>query len=322
MNERFDLYFDGYDVPDKLKETAVSVMRRFSISGLTDGMYICNVIALESGVGDGQGHFTGDTVSNVDLLAQRLQFSYGSHIPAEDLAELKEILSSGKLDNEKAERGIKRYISACINEKKTCDTWRVDYLNDCIKEAEMTLREINQTMTYSPLEDKENLIGKGDNALPLFVNIVCADNVEYQAIMSTPKDVEVAFEQGGGYSNSDEPVWSDFHKTPDAPVYFTHVGYEFLVENISRQGDISAIYPSSKESFLKAYLEEHYGFHRPDLADYPKDERAFLTSLINNGEIKFSSKENKKDAYAHRKEKGKSSHIKKQDEKKKDDVSR
>lgn len=56
----YEKMFEGYDVPSRLKETAISIMRRFTITGECDGMYICNVIAAESGIGDGEGHFTGD----------------------------------------------------------------------------------------------------------------------------------------------------------------------------------------------------------------------------------------------------------------------
>ena len=80
MND-YEKMFEGYDVPSRLKETAISIMRRFTITGECDGMYICNVIAAESGIGDGEGHFTGDEIFNRSEIARRLQFAYGSNIP-------------------------------------------------------------------------------------------------------------------------------------------------------------------------------------------------------------------------------------------------
>lgn len=53
----YEKFFEGCDVPVQLKKTAICIMRRFTILGICDGMYICNVIAFESGFGDGKGAF-------------------------------------------------------------------------------------------------------------------------------------------------------------------------------------------------------------------------------------------------------------------------
>ena len=50
--------FDGYDVPENVKTRAKNIMRRFTINGLCDGMYIANCIGMDNGTGDGKGHFT------------------------------------------------------------------------------------------------------------------------------------------------------------------------------------------------------------------------------------------------------------------------
>ena len=87
-------YFDGYQVPENMKNTAIAVMKRFAIHGLCDGMYICNRIALTAGIGDGCGHFTGDTIEEVVKPAESLHAAYGCNIRKEDLPELKVMLTA------------------------------------------------------------------------------------------------------------------------------------------------------------------------------------------------------------------------------------
>ena len=139
----YEELFRGYVVPKKLKETAIAIMRRFTITGICDGMYICNEIAYENGIGDGMSHFTGDEIVNFDVTAKRLQHCYGSNIFKEDIEELQEILRTGELDREKSITGIKGFISKCRKEKQNCEEWRRDYLNRCIQNAKFTLMQIS-----------------------------------------------------------------------------------------------------------------------------------------------------------------------------------
>lgn len=52
--------FDGHKVPTALKEMVEKILKTWTIRGLCDGMYIANVIANESGTGDGMSHFEAD----------------------------------------------------------------------------------------------------------------------------------------------------------------------------------------------------------------------------------------------------------------------
>ena len=88
--------FDGHEVPAALKEMVEEILKTWAIHGLCDGMYIANVIANESGTGDGMSHFEADAGTNVpepERIAARLQFAYSSTIPKTDLPELVRILS-------------------------------------------------------------------------------------------------------------------------------------------------------------------------------------------------------------------------------------
>lgn len=136
----YEKYFLRHDVPEKIKKVAIAIMQRFTITGICDGMYICNVIASTCGIGDGEGNFTGDEITEYDKVARALQSSYGCNIGKDDVAELAEILQYGRIDKDKGICGLKKYISACISEKQTCDSWRTDYLNKCINEARETLQ--------------------------------------------------------------------------------------------------------------------------------------------------------------------------------------
>ena len=140
---KFDLQFKGYQVPERLKDTAIAIMQRFTIYGICDGMYICNKIAHTCGIGDGNGIFTGDDITEIHRVAEALQSAYGCNICKSDIEELEDIITTGKLNKEKAKRGIKKYISNCRKEMKTCDELRVDNLHQSINEAKDNLRLIS-----------------------------------------------------------------------------------------------------------------------------------------------------------------------------------
>lgn len=89
--------FDGHEVPAALKEMVEEILKTWTIRGLCDGMYIANVIANESGTGDGMSHFDEDAgirIPEPERIAARLQYAYNSIIPKLDLPELIRILSS------------------------------------------------------------------------------------------------------------------------------------------------------------------------------------------------------------------------------------
>lgn len=123
-----DRYFDGYEVPEGLKHTVTAICTRFAISGECDPMYIANVIAVESGFGDGKGHFEQGGIINPTKAAERIQSAYGCNIHRYETKELEKIISTGTIDKVKAMPGLKAFRQRTLQEMKTCDPWRVDYL--------------------------------------------------------------------------------------------------------------------------------------------------------------------------------------------------
>jgi hypothetical protein len=53
----FDEAFKGHFVPYDIKRLSIRLCRSYGIKGICDPMYIANIIALELGIGDGQGNF-------------------------------------------------------------------------------------------------------------------------------------------------------------------------------------------------------------------------------------------------------------------------
>lgn len=59
----FDEAFKGNNPPKNLRRISERICTSYGITGICDPMYICNIIALELGFGDGQSNFTGYIVS-------------------------------------------------------------------------------------------------------------------------------------------------------------------------------------------------------------------------------------------------------------------
>src|SRR5699024_10243322 len=85
--------FEGKNVPDTIRYTAIDVCKKFNIRGLSDPMYISNVVAVETGSGDGRGKFTGEPKGKIDIekVGNRLKEAYGTKIKDDD--ELRDILT-------------------------------------------------------------------------------------------------------------------------------------------------------------------------------------------------------------------------------------
>ena len=137
----YDRYFEGYKVPKDLKEKTILIMKRFSISGICDGMYICNAIANICGIGDGNGHFTNGSILKPRESAEFLQCAYGCNIHKDEIPELIAILKTGILDMQKTSSGIKRYITDCEDKKKSCYEWEKEIYDRFIREARENLNE-------------------------------------------------------------------------------------------------------------------------------------------------------------------------------------
>ena len=128
-------------VPKKIDDDAKAIVKRFSIKGLCDHMYICNTIAYENGMGNGCGEFNDADNEISYKTAEFIQHAYSSLIKPEDMEELFEILSTGTINPEKAKVGIKKQMQGFLNEMKYCDEWRVKYLQTCYDTAQATLLE-------------------------------------------------------------------------------------------------------------------------------------------------------------------------------------
>lgn len=88
--------FLGHDVPIALKNIVSAIIKEWNINGICSAMYIANVIANESGFGDGLSHFyiKGELdIKEPERIANRLQYAYYSTIPRSDIPKLIEILS-------------------------------------------------------------------------------------------------------------------------------------------------------------------------------------------------------------------------------------
>lgn len=144
VNMDYNKVFIGYNVPDAIKQRAINISKRFAIDGICDPMYISNTIAYISGSGDGKGHFTSDVVTNHKDIADMLQGAYGCNIQKSDVTELQRILETGSINKREATNGMNDFIKRLETEKKTCDEWRVGYLDreiDTLKENIAELRK-------------------------------------------------------------------------------------------------------------------------------------------------------------------------------------
>lgn len=78
-------------VPAAIGEFAVWLCNRARIGGSSDVMYLCNIVAFESGRGDGQGNFytvhRESTQADVDRIVSRLIFAYSSCIRSKNVLE-------------------------------------------------------------------------------------------------------------------------------------------------------------------------------------------------------------------------------------------
>ena len=102
--------FDGYDVPENVKTRAKNIMRRFTINGQCDGMYIANCIGMDNGTGDGKGHFTEGEITEVKKIAAFLMHAYGCNIFEEEEDDLLDILRDGSLPDDRMINGLQKSI--------------------------------------------------------------------------------------------------------------------------------------------------------------------------------------------------------------------
>lgn len=137
FNKVLEENFKGYNVPKNIKNTSIVIMKRFVITGVCDGMYIANTIALLSGSGDGKNNFIKDEINNVDNIVKDLYNSYGCNIDNKE--DLKEILN-GTVTKDEIIIGIKNHINLLKEQIKTADYFKKDYLNSCIEAGKDILK--------------------------------------------------------------------------------------------------------------------------------------------------------------------------------------
>lgn len=110
-SEVLESMFDGYDVPESIKARAKLIMKRFTILGLCDGMYIANTIASENGSGDGCGNFDSHAeITKIDPIVKKLMNAYGSNIFASGKDDLTEIVRTGELPKKRMIEGLQKSI--------------------------------------------------------------------------------------------------------------------------------------------------------------------------------------------------------------------
>lgn len=77
-----------YNVPDDIRRAAERVVMAYGIRGLSDPMYIANVIAVELGRGDGHGGFWQSDTTVVDRLVDFVRTPEWSVSMLEDIAAI------------------------------------------------------------------------------------------------------------------------------------------------------------------------------------------------------------------------------------------
>lgn len=82
MNKFYSEAFEGYEVPENIKVASIEICKQYNINGISDPMYISNVIANELKIGDGMGNFNDNkpNTNNINELYERFAYSYSTCI--------------------------------------------------------------------------------------------------------------------------------------------------------------------------------------------------------------------------------------------------
>lgn len=139
--EMIESQFEGYDVPENIRKRVSLIMRRFTITGLCDGMYIANCIAYDNGTGDGKGHFQEGEITEVSKIVNFLMGAYGCNIFPCDKETLEDIIANGTLPKDSMISGLKSAIQIRKNRIDTIsDSWRKEFLHGEINVIKDTIR--------------------------------------------------------------------------------------------------------------------------------------------------------------------------------------
>ena len=160
--------FDGHVVPEYIKTRAKLIMRRFTINGECDGMYISNCIAFENGTGDGHGSFGEGEIAEdkVGKIVSFLMNAYKCNIYPCDREDLTEIIRTGTLPKEKMLSGLKNaarirreHIRRIRNTKKDYSEYTARILNRFSNPCEL-LKQTKKADNESDLWRIEFLYGE------------------------------------------------------------------------------------------------------------------------------------------------------------------
>ena len=135
--------FDGYQVPENIRQRVAFILRRFTIFGICDAMYIANTIAHINGTGDGQGNFRQGEITEVEKIVKFLMQAYSCNIYPCDERDLTDILCNGNLSKQRMISGLKN--SAKIRKEKIAsikDVWRTDFLKGELNIIQDTIKDI------------------------------------------------------------------------------------------------------------------------------------------------------------------------------------
>lgn len=140
--ELIESQFKGYDVPESIRKRVALIMRRFTIFGLCDGMYIANTIAHKNGSGDGKGHFTDMAITQVSGIVRALMDAYSCNIYPCDKEALEDIIMNGTLEKDAMINGLKNAIRIRKEKiNKSPEEWRKEFLYGEINVIRDTIEE-------------------------------------------------------------------------------------------------------------------------------------------------------------------------------------
>lgn len=160
ISDKYEKQFEGYDVPEAIRLTSSIILFQFGINGICDGMYICNTIAAESGIGNGTGEFFGSTDQiNAEKSAKAIQSAYSSTIPNAYIGVLEQIISGEELNEFHMRATITKLIEKEKEDKSKCrDEWRMEYLEKRIQYLKEIRTILTEDITRNRKMEKENTL--------------------------------------------------------------------------------------------------------------------------------------------------------------------
>lgn len=153
---------DLNEVPEKIKDAALLVCKRFCITGVCDPMYICNTIAYETNTGNGEGFF--DEKPNIshegwEKAAKYIQFAYGRLIMSVETDELVSIMENKQIDTKLALERLKSAYERYETEMESCKTtnpYHIPYLEKLLQNINSTIVNFTVETNKKEAEEKRN----------------------------------------------------------------------------------------------------------------------------------------------------------------------